>query len=236
MPLVYALVARGTLVLAEHAITTGNFTTITQHLLAKIPSGSGAGVGAGVGGDTTAGDTAAAGTTGDTRVSYSYDAYMFHCLGRAGVTYLCLADEAFGRRVPFAFLEDLARRFQGTYGERAKTAITYGLQEFAPTMAQMMESYSSGSGDRFAGLQNEIDQVRGIMVNNIEKVLERGERIDLLVDKTEALSQASFAFKKRSTALRRAMWWKNTRLMILLVVVMLCLILIGVEASSCTFF
>jgi vesicle-associated membrane protein 7 len=46
-----------------------------------------------------------------------------------------------------------------------------------------------------------------------EKVLERGERIDILVDKTDNLNQASFAFKKRSTALRRAMWWKNQKLM-----------------------
>jgi vesicle-associated membrane protein 7 len=50
------------------------------------------------------------------------------------------------------------------------------------------------------------------------KVLERGERIEILVDKTEGLNQASFAFKKRSTALRRSMWWKNQKLVILMTV------------------
>ena len=44
-----------------------------------------------------------------------------------------------------------------------------------------------------------------------EKVLERGERIEILVDKTDNLNQASVAFKRRSVALRRQMWWKNTR-------------------------
>ena len=57
------------------------------------------------------------------------------------------------------------------------------------------------------------------MVNNIEKVIDRGERIEILVDKTEALSQASFAFKKRSTALRRQMWWKNQKLVLMMVCV-----------------
>ena len=33
----------------------------------------------------------------------------------------------------------------------------------------------------------QVDQVRNIMVDNIEKVLERGERIELLVDKSEQL-------------------------------------------------
>jgi hypothetical protein len=46
------------------------------------------------------------------------------------------------------------------------------------------------------------DSVKNVMVQNIEKVLERGERIDILVDKTDTLNQASFAFKKRSTELR----------------------------------
>jgi hypothetical protein len=33
-------------------------------------------------------------------------------------------------------------------------------------------------------------------------VLERGERIELLVDKTDNLNQQAFAFKKRSTQLK----------------------------------
>jgi vesicle-associated membrane protein 7 len=36
----------------------------------------------------------------------------------------------------------------------------------------------------------------------IERVLERGERIELLVDKTDSLNQQAFAFKKRSTQLK----------------------------------
>lgn len=73
------------------------------------------------------------------------------------------------------------------------------------------------------------------MVHNIERVLERGERIELLVDKTDNLNQQAFAFKKRSTQLKvkrshcmyslilivfqRAMWWKNTKIVALIIVV-----------------
>lgn len=38
--------------------------------------------------------------------------------------------------------------------------------------------------------------------DTLERVLERGERIELLVDKTDNLNQQAFAFKKRSTALK----------------------------------
>ncbi|OLY77898.1 Vesicle-associated membrane protein 714 [Smittium mucronatum] len=55
------------------------------------------------------------------------------------------------------------------------------------------------------------------MAQNIERVLERGDRIDLLVDKTNNLSTEAFAFRKRSTALKRRLWWRNQRLVVLLV-------------------
>ena len=46
---------------------------------------------------------------------------------------------------------------------------------------------------------------------NIEKVLERGEKIELLVDKTDRLNQQAFRFESSSRSLRRAMYWKKMR-------------------------
>ena len=42
MPLFYALVARGTVVLSEHTPRSGNFSTVTRVLLGKIAPGTGA--------------------------------------------------------------------------------------------------------------------------------------------------------------------------------------------------
>lgn len=57
------------------------------------------------------------------------------------------------------------------------------------------------------------------MVKNIESVLERGEHISILVDKTDALNSASLEFRHRSTGLRRAMYWKNMKWTVLAVLV-----------------
>jgi vesicle-associated membrane protein 7 len=51
--------------------------------------------------------------------------------------------------------------------------------------------------------------------------LQRGEKIELLVNKTETLSNNAFKFKKSSTALKRAMWWKNIKLILLIVVILI---------------
>lgn len=82
----------------------------------------------------------------------------------------------------------------------------------------------AGKDDAIGNVQSEIENVRGIMTENIERVLERGERIDLLVDKTDRLGGSAHDFRVRSRGLRRRMWWKNVKLMALLVVVVIFLV------------
>lgn len=53
------------------------------------------------------------------------------------------------------------------------------------------------------------------------QVLDRGERIELLVDKTDHLQNESFAFKREARRLKSKLWWKNTRLLVLLAVLVL---------------
>ena len=88
---------------------------------------------------------------------------------------------------------------------------------------------AAGKQDAISNVQSEIENVRGIMTENIERVLERGERIDLLVDKTDRLGAGAKDFRMRSRGLRRRMWWKNVKLMALLglVVVFLLYLFIG---------
>lgn len=94
----------------------------------------------------------------------------------------------------------------------------------------LMGGYGGVQGkDTVKKVQEEIDAVKGIMSENIERVLERGERIDLLVDKTGRLNTNAGEFRRRSQGLRRRMWWKNVRIMALLclVVVFLLYLVVG---------
>jgi len=53
------------------------------------------------------------------------------------------------------------------------------------------------------------------MVQNIDSILQRGERLDLLVDKTDTLAGQAYAFRRGARTVRRQQWWKNTRITIL---------------------
>jgi len=212
MPIIYSLVARGSVVLAEFTSTSGNFTTVTRRILDKIP------------------------VSNDSKMSYVYDRHIFHYIVEDGFTYLCMADEEFGRRIPFAFLEDIKNRFRATYGDRGRTALAYGMNaDFSRVLQNQMDYYSHNpQADRITRVRGEIDDVKSVMVHNIEKVLERGERIELLVDRTENMNQQAFKFKKQSTQLKRAMWWKNVKVMIILAFVII-LIVYFIVSFACGF-
>lgn len=52
-------------------------------------------------------------------------------------------------------------------------------------------------------------------------MLDRGERVELLVDQTSKLNEQSYKFKKQSTALKNTMWWKNAKLWVILIIIVL---------------
>ena len=51
-------------------------------------------------------------------------------------------------------------------------------------------------------------------------MLARGEKIELLVDKTEALNQSAKKFQKASKSLKSAMWWKNVKMWLMIAFVL----------------
>ena len=83
-----------------------------------------------------------------------------------------------------------------------------------------MNQYNTAPpSDELQRAQAELAQVKDIMVQNVEQILSRGERIELLVDKTDTMASQATAFRRGARQVRRSMWWKNTRILALSVVV-----------------
>jgi hypothetical protein len=60
-------------------------------------------------------------------------------------------------------------------------------------------------------VHDKLQATKAVMSDSIEKVLERGEKIELLVDKTEHLHQHAFRFAKSSTQLKRSLRWREMK-------------------------
>lgn len=50
------------------------------------------------------------------------------------------------------------------------------------------------------------------MIENIDKVLDRGDRLELLVDKTANMQGNTFRFRKQARRFRSNVWWRNVKL------------------------
>mmetsp|Transcript_5725 Transcript_5725/g.15032 ORF Transcript_5725/g.15032 Transcript_5725/m.15032 type:complete len:117 (+) Transcript_5725:547-897(+) len=102
-----------------------------------------------------------------------------------------------------------------------------------------MNKYSGGgSGGGSSGepdvqaMQGQLGTIKNVMVDNIEKVLDRGEKISLLVDKSDNLHQQAFKFSKASTHFKRQMWLRNMKLYGMLGGIALLVVYL-VSASAC---
>eukprot|EP00249_Psilotum_nudum_P004703 c18203_g2_i1 orf=2-571(-) len=182
--LIYSFVARGSTVLAEYTSFSGNFSTIAVQCLQKLPANN-------------------------SKFTYACDGHTFNFLVEEGFAYLVVADEKVGRQLPFSLLERIKEDFQRRYGAGGGKAdavpahslnkdfgygdmfnVAYSLdKDFGLRLRDHMQYCIDHPEElnKVAKIKSQVSEVKGIMMENIEKVLDRGEKIELLVDKTENL-------------------------------------------------
>lgn len=145
------------------------------------------------------------------------------------LTFLCLKFPS--RRMPFAFLDDLQTRFTSfspsstsSLSTSPPTASSYA--SFTPTLQDLLQTYNtSPPQDSLSTAQQNLAQVKDIMVHNVEQILSRGERIELLVDKTDTFASQATAFRRGARQVRREQFWRNQKILFLSIAV-------GIVSSS----
>eukprot|EP00871_Galdieria_phlegrea_P003073 jgi/Galph1/3767/GphlegSOOS_G2401.1 len=190
----------------------GNYEAIAARILAKVPEH-------------------------DVKSYYENDNLSFNFLISEGVTYLCIARRLYPRRLVFSFLEDIRNRFVSAYGNQISNAGPLQMQhDFRPVLQQQMEHFSNEvEADKLSRVQQQVDEVTSVMRNNIDDALNRGERLDVLVDKAEDLRGGASQFQRSSTQLKRNFCKRNMKIIICIVVVVLLIaiaIVLGVVLTQ----
>ncbi|CUS13850.1 unnamed protein product [Tuber aestivum] len=72
----------------------------------------------------------------------------------------------------------------------------------------------------------QIDDTVGIMRENINKVADRGARLDSLQDKTDNLAVSALGFRRGANRVRKQMWWKDMKMRMCIVVGIIILLVI----------
>jgi len=91
MPILYALVADGSRVLAEHSTREGNFKAVARQLLSEIPAN-------------------------DDRKSYEAQDVIFSYISeQSGLVFMCMTTVNSKALLPWVFMEDVKSRFWSDY-------------------------------------------------------------------------------------------------------------------------
>jgi len=88
---------------------------------------------------------------------------------------------------------------------------------------------------RLQQTQAQVNEVVGIMRVNVEKVLERDQKLSELDDRADALQHGASQFEQQAGKLKRKYWWKNLKMMLIIgVIFLVILIIIIVYATAGT--
>lgn len=219
MAILYSAIANGNKILVKHATCAGNFQQVTEQILAKIPSEN-------------------------AKITYSHGNFLFHYIADDRIVYFAITEDDFERSVVFRYLAEIKKKFRTTYGSNVYSALPYSLDsEFSPYLHVQMNKYSkvqqnasleeaAGGSSKVQEVQSQLDELKDIMVQNIDSITDRGENLNLLVDKTEDLNDSSISFKKASTNLARKMWWKKMKMTLVLAFVVI-LVLYFIVSAAC---
>lgn len=80
-------------------------------------------------------------------------------------------------------------------------------------------------GDRkIKELQNDVSEITEVMKNNINKVIERGDRVETLNERSELLNSRANEFRINSRSIRRKFWWENFKLQAAIGIIVLVVI------------
>ncbi|XP_017798562.1 PREDICTED: vesicle-associated membrane protein 2 isoform X1 [Habropoda laboriosa] len=82
------------------------------------------------------------------------------------------------------------------------------------------------SQKRLQATQAQVDEVVDIMKTNVEKVLERDQKLSELDDRADALQQGASQFEQQAGKLKRKFWLQNLKMMIIIGVIGLIILAI----------
>jgi len=131
------------------------------------------------------------------RQSVQENAYVAHCYNQGGagnLSAVIITDQEYPVRVAFSLLNKVLDEFSTSVPVDSysnPSSISF------PALATYLQKYQDPrQADNIMRVQQELDETKIILHKTIESVLQRGEQLDNLVDRSNALSAQSKMFYK----------------------------------------
>ncbi|KAF8296619.1 putative SNARE domain-containing protein [Trypanosoma cruzi] len=149
---------------------------------------------------------------------YSYD-ILPH---RDGTVYMCVTEESCSRATALKFLE-AARKHCNS---RSKNPVV-----LAAELRKEVEMFNNTLNTKIRDIRSDVEKVRGEMITNVDKLLDRADRIDALLLQSSALEGESSAFRQNTRTLERQYLCHRILIYVFIAFVVLVLLFVIVLAA-----
>mmetsp|Transcript_58477 Transcript_58477/g.128207 ORF Transcript_58477/g.128207 Transcript_58477/m.128207 type:complete len:218 (+) Transcript_58477:80-733(+) len=205
-----ALVARGTFVVCEYEadVYSCSLPDAARKVLSQISRGKG-------------------------MKTFVYEGHAFNYLVDRELCFICVSNLDVGTTGPYSFLKDLKTKYS-----QVASRPSVGEAELTRLLKTVVDEHNGqGTVAKVHRMESELDEVTELMKDNITKVMERGERIESLVDKTSNLRTETASFRTHARNAKNNLWWQNMKfyLIIVLVLTSVCVFLLSVVCGGMSF-
>jgi synaptobrevin family protein YKT6 len=133
------------------------------------------------------------------RQSVEHEGYVVHCYVRSdGLGGAVTTDGDYPARVAFGLLGQLLDDFTNEHGDSWKTVTAPESVPFTACQTYLDKYQDPAAADKITKIQKDLDETTQILHKTIDSVLERGVKLDNLVDKSNDLSAQSKMFYKQA--------------------------------------
>ena len=138
------------------------------------------------------------------KCSIESEQYYFHYIIEFGACFLTLCDKSFDKKLAFSFLQNLSEEFFNEYGDKinSKNLRPYPFIEFDSYIQKTKKKCQDNRRSSKVNLLNtELNEIQRIMLENVQDILNRGEKLSDVDLKVQDLRNQSKAFEKNASEL-----------------------------------
>lgn len=136
------------------------------------------------------------GANKNTRCSFNYEnAFHVHMYNVPPNSYIVVTESIFSRKIAFEFLEDVKESY---------------LKNQLKNLDGKVKKYNENQDeDKLNKIKNYVQEVNEIMIMNIDKVVSRGAKIEVIMEQTKEMEGRAKIFKKKADKLEKEFKCQN---------------------------
>ncbi|KAL0490066.1 vesicle-associated membrane protein 7 [Acrasis kona] len=135
----------------------------------------------------------------------------YHRVG--GKTFFAVVNQGYSKRISWSFIDDIETKLAAQSNPSTSNV--------KKLLRERIDFFNNPQNDKIANITKKIDDTKDVMIKNMDEILDRGEKLDTLMNTTDDLATGATEFRRGTQQVKTAMIKRYIVLIIVLIVIIL---------------